>query len=36
MFKNWVVFTECISEISNTQIDNVQDINVVKPMQNLM
>ena len=29
-------FTECISIINNTQIDNTKDIDVVKPMYNLI
>ena len=34
IFKNWARFTECISEISNTQIDNAKNIDVV--MYNLI
>ena len=33
---NWAPLTECISIINNTQIDNTKDINVVKPMYNLI
>ena len=33
---NYAPFTECISIINNTQIDNTKDINVVKPMYNLI
>ena len=36
IFKNCAPFTDCISEINNTQIDNVQDLNVVMPMYNLI
>ena len=35
-FKNCAPFTNCISEINNTQIDNVQDIDIVIPMYNLI
>ena len=31
-----VVFTGCISEISNTQIDNAKDIDAVMPIYNLI
>ena len=34
IFKNCAPFTNCISEINNTQIDNAKDI--VKPMYNLI
>ena len=30
-FKNCVPFTNCISEINNTQIDNCKDIDIVMP-----
>ena len=30
--KNWTPFTDCLSEINNTQVDDVKDINVVIPM----
>ena len=36
IFKNCVPFTSCISRISNTQIDDAQDIGVVMPMYNLI
>ena len=36
IFKNCVPFTNCISEINNTQIDNAKDIDVVMPMYNLI
>ena len=29
-------FTECISNVNNTQIDNAKDIDVVMPMYNLI
>ena len=29
-------FTDCISEIKNTQVDNAKDTDVVKPMYNLI
>ena len=35
-FKNCVPFTNCISEINNTQIDNAKDIDIVMPMYNLI
>ena len=35
-FKNCVPFINCISEISNTQIDNAKDIDIVMPMYNLI
>ena len=34
VFKNCAPFTNCISEINNTQIDNAKYINVVMPMYN--
>ena len=34
VFKNCAPFTNCISEINNTQIDNAKDIDVVIPMNN--
>ena len=36
VFKNCVPFTNCISEINNTQIDNAKDIDIVMPMHNLI
>ena len=36
IFKNWAPFTNCISEINNTQIDNAKDIDIVKAMYNLI
>ena len=35
MFKNCAPFTNCISEINNTQIDKAKDIDIVMPMYNL-
>ena len=35
-FKNCAPFTNCISEINNTQVDNAKDINIVMPMYNLI
>ena len=31
MFKNSAPFTNCISEINNTQIDNAKDIDIILP-----
>ena len=36
MFKNCALFTSCITEINNTQVDNVEDIDIVIPMYNLI
>ena len=36
MFKNCAPFTNCISEINNTQIDNAEDIDIVMPIYNLI
>ena len=36
VFKNCAPFTNCMSEINNTQIDNAKDIDVVMPMYNLI
>ena len=36
IFKNCAPFTNCISEINNTQIDNAKDIDFVMPMYNLI
>ena len=33
-FKNCAPFTNCLSEISNTQIDNCKDIDIVMPLYN--
>ena len=35
ILKNCVLFTNCISEIKNTQVDNVKDLDVVMPVYNL-
>ena len=35
IFKSCAPFTNCISEINNTQIDNAEYIDIVKPMYNL-
>ena len=34
--KNCAPFTDCISEINNTEIDNAKDIDVVMPMYSLI
>ena len=34
--KNCAPFTNCISEINNTQINNARDIDIVMPMYNLI
>ena len=34
--KNCAPFTNCISEINNTQIDNAKDIDIVMPIYNLI
>ena len=36
IFKTCAPFTNCISEINNTQIDNAKDIDIVMPMFNLI
>ena len=35
-FKNCAPFTNCMSEINNTQVDNAKDIDIVMPMCNLI
>ena len=35
-FKNSAPFTNCISEINNSQVDNAKDIDIVMPMYNLI
>ena len=35
-FKNCAPFTNCISEINNTHVDNAKDIDIVMPMYNLI
>ena len=32
IYKNFAPFTDCITEINNTQIDNPKDLDVVMPM----
>ena len=36
VFKNCAPFTDCISKINNTQVDNAEDIDIVMPMYNLI
>ena len=36
IFKNCAPYTNCISEINNTQVDDARDIGVVMPMYNLI
>ena len=36
IFKNCAPFTNCISEINNTQVDSVKGIDIVMPMYNLI
>ena len=36
IFKNCAPFTNCISEINYTQVDNAKDIDIVMPMYNLI
>ena len=36
IFKNCAPFTDCITEINNTQIDDAQTIETVMPMYNLI
>ena len=36
VFKNCAPFTDCISEINSTQIDNAKDIDLVMLMYNLI
>ena len=36
IFKNCVPFTNCISKINNTQIDNAEYIDIIMPMYNLI
>ena len=36
IFKNCALFTDCISEINNTQVDNAKYIDRVVPMYNLI
>ena len=36
IFKNCAPFTDCISKINNTHLDNAKDIDIVVPMYNLI
>ena len=36
MFKNCAPFTECISKVNNTQLDNAKDVGIAMPMYNLI
>ena len=36
IFKYCAPFTDCISKINNTQVDNAKDIDIVMPMYNLI
>ena len=36
IFKSCAPFSNCISEINNTQVDNAKDIDIVMPMYNLI
>ena len=36
MFKNCTPFTNCISEINTTEVDNAEDIDIVMPIYNLI
>ena len=36
IFKNCAPFTNCRSEIDNTQVDNAKDIDIEMPMYNLI
>ena len=36
IFKNCAPFTDCISKINNTQVDNAKDVGIVMPMHNLI
>ena len=36
LFKNCALFTDCISKINNTKIDNAKDLDVVMPMYNFI
>ena len=35
IFKNCALFTDCITEINNTQVDDAQKTDIVKPTYNL-
>ena len=36
IFKNCAPFTNCISEINNTQVGSAKDIDIIMPMHNLI
>ena len=36
IFKNCALFTKCIIEVNNTNVDNAKDIDIVMPMYNLI
>ena len=36
IFKNCALFTNCMNEINNTQVENVKDIDIVMNMYNLI
>ena len=36
IFKNYASFTNCISEINHTEVDNAKDIDIVMPMHNFI
>ena len=36
LFRNCAPFTDCITEIKNTQVDEAQKIDIVMPMHNLI
>ena len=36
IFKNCVLFTNCINKVNNTQIDNAEYIDIIMPMYNLI
>ena len=36
IFKNYATFTNCISGINNTQVDDAQDMDIVMHMYNLI
>ena len=36
VFKNCAPFTDCITQINNTQVDEAQKIDIVMPMSNLI
>ena len=36
IFKNYAPFTDCITQINNTQLDDAQKIDILMPMYNLI